>query len=145
MEAPVSQILAYKGTRVECVASTATVCEAVARMNDRNIGAVVVLDGERPIGIFTERDVLTRIVGRRLDGARTSVTEVMTRSLVTISPATTVHDAMRIVTDTRCRHLPVLHEGQLVGLISIGDLTRWVVVDQQRTIEDLTDYICRTG
>ncbi len=145
MDAPVSKILADKGTHVENVSPTATVAAAVARMNERNIGSLLVLDDGRPVGIFTERDVLTRVVGYQLEPAETPVSEVMTNSVITITPDTTIRDAMMIVTDTRCRHLPVVRDGKVVGMISIGDLTRWVVRDQQRTIDDLTDYICRAG
>jgi CBS domain-containing protein len=144
MNAPVEKILEQKGPRVETVAPQAMVIEAVQRMNEKRIGALLVIEGERPVGIFTERDVLTRVVGRRLDPNKTPVSEVMTRQLITINPASTVQEAMMVVTDTRCRHLPVLDGGKLVGMISIGDLTRWVVRDQQRTIDDLYDYVRRT-
>ena len=145
MDSPVSRILADKDGAIESVAASTLVADAVARMNARNIGSVVVLDGDRPIGIFTERDVLTRVVGRGADPTTLRVGEVMTHTIITIRPDTTVREAMMIVTDTRCRHLPVLVDGAVTGMISIGDLTRWVVRAQQRTIDDLTDYICRAG
>ena len=112
-------------------------------MNDRNIGSVLVMDGDRLVGIFTERDVLTRVVPNKLDAASIPVGEVMTRQPITIAPTTTVEEAMMVVSDTRRRHLPVVQLGRVIGVISIGDLTRYVVRDQKRTIDDLIDYVQR--
>jgi CBS domain-containing protein len=145
MEGPVSQILADKGDRIESVSPGTPVSEAVVHMNARNIGALIVMDGTKLVGIFTERDVLTRIVARQLDPQRTPIRDVMTTKLVTIQPETSVGDAMMIITDTRCRHLPVVTDGRVRGMISIGDLTRWMVRNQERQIHDLTDYICRAS
>jgi CBS domain-containing protein len=145
MEGPVSQVLADKGDRIESVSPGTPVSEAVAQMNAHNIGALIVMDGTKLVGIFTERDVLTRIVAHQLDPQRTPIREVMTKKLVTIQPECSVREAMMIITDTRCRHLPVVTDGRVRGMISIGDLTRWMVRDQERQINDLTDYICRAG
>lgn len=143
MHNEVRAILEDKGRDVVTVESTANVLEAVARMNDAGIGAVVVVDGERTVGIFTERDVLVRVVSRQRNPAATPVVEVMTAEMVTIDPSTTVGEAMHIITERRCRHLPVFDGGRLVGLISSGDLTRWVVRDQQGRISDLEIYVMR--
>jgi CBS domain-containing protein len=97
----------------------------------------------RPVGIFTERDVLVRVVAAGLDPNRTVVHEVMTQNPVVIRSDMTVNEAMRVITERRCRHLPVIDRGELRGLISIGDLMSWLVRDQQRTIEDLYDYVTR--
>ena len=146
----VAHVLAHKGRHVETVGPEATVLEAVVRMNERRIGSVLVADTYapgrpyRPIGIFTERDVLVRVISQGRDPATTRVGEVMTENPVTVHASTSVVDAMRLVTDKRCRHLPVLDDAGLCGLISIGDLTKWVVRDQQRTIDDLHDYLRRT-
>jgi CBS domain-containing protein len=137
----VGAVLADKGSQVHTIAPGATVADAVARMNELRIGALLVIDNGRPVGIFTERDVLVRVVAERRDPASTGVVEVMTRRLVSIAPTTTVEDAMVIVTESRCRHLPVIDAGTLCGLVSIGDLTRWVVRDQQHRIADLVGYI----
>lgn len=141
MHDQIARVLEHKGHHVETTAIDATATEAVERMNACRIGALVVLEGGRPVGIFTERDVLVRIVASGLDPRTTRVGDVMTRDPVMIRSDETVADAMRIITDHRCRHLPVLDERGLCGLISIGDLTSWVVSDQQRTIYDLHDYI----
>jgi CBS domain-containing protein len=143
MNEPVSKLLEQKTERLEVVEPQTSIAEAIARMNQRHIGSVLVMDGERLVGIFTERDVLTRVVPQELDPRRTPVGEVMTRQPVTIAPTNTVQEVMMLMTDTRKRHLPVLQGGKVVGLLSIGDLTRWVVRDQQRTIDDLTDYVQR--
>lgn len=146
----VGSVLALKGRHVETVSADATVLEAVARMNERRIGSVLVAATYRPgepygpVGIFTERDVLVRVVARGLDPATTYVRDVMTVELVTIRADTTVAEAMRIITERRCRHLPVVDATGLCGLISIGDLTKWVVHDQQQTIEDLNGYLRRS-
>jgi CBS domain-containing protein len=143
MDEPVSKLLEQKTEGVESVTAQTSVGEAIARMNSKRIGSILVMDGERLVGIFTERDVLTRVVPQQLDPRRTPVGEVMTRQPVTITPSTTLQDAMMMMTDSRKRHLPVVQGGKVVGMISIGDVTRWMVRDQQRTIDDLTDYVRR--
>jgi CBS domain-containing protein len=143
MNEPVVRILEQKTERLETVSPETSIADAVARMNQRRIGAVLVMEGDHMAGIFTERDVLTRVVPQQLDPRRTSVSEVMTRHPVTISPGTTIQEAMVVMTEQRKRHLPVVQGGRVVGLVSIGDVTRWMVGDQQRTIEDLKDYVLR--
>jgi CBS domain-containing protein len=143
MNEAVTTLLAEKAEMLEVVKPATTILEAITRMNQRRIGSVLVMEGDRLAGIFTERDVLTRVVTGRLDPAKTPVAEVKTRQPVTIKPTTTVREAMMVVTDTRRRHLPVVAEGKVLGMVSIGDLTRWIVRNQQREIEDLTDYVMR--
>lgn len=147
MQEPIRNVLALKGREVAKVAQAETVLAAVEQMNQRHIGSVIVVaelkPGARPIGIFSERDVLMRVIARGLVPARTVVGEVMTRELCTISCDATVMEAMMVMTDRRCRHLPVMEGDQLAGVVSIGDLTSWMVRHQQRTIEDLQDYMHR--
>ena len=143
MNDPLERLLESKTGGLETVEPQTSVMDAVARMNQRSIGSVLVMEGERLVGIFTERDVLTRVVPRQLDPNRTPVSEVMTRQLVTVSPSTTVQEAMMVVTDTRHRHLPVVQGGRVMAMVSTGDLTRWMVRDQQRTIDGLVDYVRR--
>jgi len=140
----IAKVLELKGSSVETVTPETTVLAAVQQMNHRKIGALLVTDRGRPIGIFTERDVLVRVVAAGLDPKTTPVNEVMTRSPVVIRSDVTVSEAMFVITQKRCRHLPVIDDSGLRGLISIGDLTSWVVRDQQRTIEDLHDYMTRS-
>jgi CBS domain-containing protein len=140
----ITNVLELKGSDVETVAPETMVLAAVHQMNRRKIGALLVTDRGKPIGIFTERDVLVRVVAAGLDPKTTPVNEVMTRNPVVVRSNVTVSEAMFVITQKRCRHLPVIDDTGLRGLISIGDLTSWVVRDQQRTIEDLHDYMTRS-
>ncbi len=135
------QVLAEKGSEVYRVPPETTVLDAVRAMNRHRVGAVLVTDGDRPVGIFTERDVLRRVVDAGRDPATTPVAEVMTRDVVCVSPEITVQEAMAVITEKRCRHLPVMEGERLVGLVSIGDLTRWVTRHQRFHIQDLVNYI----
>src|SRR6478672_6822527 len=123
MNAPISAILDRKGRSVFSVLPTMSVADAVAEMNRNRVGSVLVIDGNRLVGIFTERDVLRRIVGAGLDPKRTVLSDVMTAGVLTISPEATIEETMVIFTEKRCRHLPVVQDGRLVGTISIGDIT----------------------
>jgi CBS domain-containing protein len=126
MNTPISALLERKGTAVHAVNANVTISEAVAEMNRHRIGSVVVLDGDRLAGIFTERDVLLRVVGQSIEPNQKRVADVMTRNLITVRPETTVEETMVIFAEKRCRHLPVMEHGRLVGLISIGDISRWI-------------------
>lgn len=143
MQTQLAVVVERKGSTVHVVPPSATVLDAVRKMNQERIGALLVREDEQVAGIFTERDVLTRVIDRGLDPSATPVGEVMTSQLVTVGPRTTVEEAMAVVTDKRCRHLPVMDGDRLVGLVSIGDLTRWVTRHQAWHIEDLVRYITR--
>lgn len=138
---PVSKILAIKGSLVHSTTPEATVAEAVRLMNTKKVGALLVLHYDEPIGMFTERDVLNRVVDAGKDPQSTRVKDVMTTQLVVIKPKLSIEDTMRIITQKRCRHLPVIDEGKLLGLISIGDVMRWFVREHEMYIENLLDYI----
>jgi len=133
--------LERKGAVVHAVPGTVTIAEAVAEMNRHRIGAIVVLEGGRLAGIFTERDVLRRVVGAGLDPKMMRVADVMTTNLITITPESTVDDVMLLFSEKRCRHLPVLTNDRLVGLISIGDISRWVSDTHRAEAEHLKSYI----
>jgi CBS domain-containing protein len=141
MNAPVSAILDRKGRNVFSVAPTVSVADAVAEMNLHRVGSVLVVQSGRLVGIFTERDVLRRIVGPGLDPRNVTVEKVMTADVVTITPETTIEDTMAIFTDKRCRHLPVIENGKLAGTISIGDITRWISDHHRAEAEHLKNYI----
>lgn len=143
MNESIAKVLDHKGSNVETVSPDTLVLAAVQRMNDRKIGALLVVEHDLPIGIFTERDVLVRVVAAGLDPRVTPVHQVMTRDPVTVTSRVTINDALRVITERRCRHLPVIDDTGLRGLISIGDLTSWLVREQQRTIADLHDYVTR--
>ncbi|HZZ84861.1 MAG TPA: CBS domain-containing protein [Anaeromyxobacteraceae bacterium] len=142
MDTELRQVLAEKRSgEVQTVTPQMTVSAAVELINARKIGSVLVMDGDRLVGIFTERDVLRRVVGERRDPDRTRVADVMTRELVVMKPTATVRDAMTVVAERRCRHLPIVEEGRLLGVISAGDLNHWLIKDREVHIEQLVDYI----
>jgi CBS domain-containing protein len=141
MSTPISAILDRKGRSVYSVAPTVTVAEAVAEMNLHRVGSVLILEGGRLVGIFTERDVLRRIVGAGLDPRLVNVTKVMTGNVTTIAPEMSIDDAMTLFTEKRFRHLPVMENGQLIGTISIGDITRWLSDHHRAEAEHLKNYI----
>lgn len=123
------------------MAPSATVSEAVDEMNRNRVGSVLVIESGCLVGIFTERDVLRRVVGAGVDPKRTMVAEVMTSEVVKISPDATVEDTMVLFTEKRLRHLPVVSDGKLVGTISIGDITRWMADSHRAEAEHLKNYI----
>ena len=141
MNTSIATILEQKGGSTHTVPHTFTVAEAVREMNRLKIGAVLIMNGSLLVGIFTERDVLKRVVGDGLDPLTTPVTSVMTADVLTIDPETTVEEVMNIFTNKRCRHLPVMRSGHLQGLISIGDVSRWVGSMHRAEAETLRQYI----
>ena len=141
MEIPVAALLERKGSAVHAVESTITIAEAVAEMNKNRIGCVVVLDSGRIAGIFTERDVLRRVVGEGLDPKVMRVADVMTPRVHTIEPDTTVEQTMVLFAERKCRHLPVVDHGRILGLISIGDISRWMADSSRAEAEHLKAYI----
>jgi CBS domain-containing protein len=141
MNAPISAILDRKGRNVFSVLPTISVAEAVAEMNRHRVGSVLVIDEGRLVGIFTERDVLRRVVGAGVDPKTSVVADVMTPGVITISPEATIEETMVLFTEKRCRHLPVVEGRQLVGTISIGDVTRWIADANKAEAEHLKNYI----
>ncbi len=141
MNTPAGALLGRKGSTVFSVAPSTTVADAVHVMNQNKVGCLVVLESDRVAGIFTERDVLTRVVAANLDPRSTRVDEVMTSSVITITAVTTVGEIMNVFTSKRCRHLPVVENNHLLGLISIGDVSRWLVDSHRAEAEHLRRYI----
>ncbi len=139
----VERLLDEKGRDVFSVSPDTTVFDAAKTMADRHIGALLVVEGGKPVGIFTERDILARVLLECKDARAMKVGEAMTKDPVVIGRDTSVKEAMAIMTERRCRHLPVIEDETLVGLVSIGDCTRWVSRDQDYTIKHLNDYIHR--
>jgi len=141
MNTPISALLERKGSAVYTVPASVTIAEAVDEMNRHRIGSVVVLENGQPTGIFTERDVLRRVVGNGLDPKIMRVADVMTANLITIAPETTIEQTMTLFADKHCRHLPVVSDGRLIGLISIGDISRWMADTSRAEAEHLKNYI----
>ena len=137
----VSTLIQEKGAEVVAVPAEESVLNLARLMAEKHIGAVLVREGETPVGIVSERDLTTRVLLPGLDPGATRAREIMTRDLVAVSPSATVQEAMAVMTHQRCRHLPVMEGSELVGLVSIGDCTRWVSRDQSVVIRHLRDYI----
>jgi len=138
---PVSVLLREKSATVYWVNQDSSVDAAVAEMNHHRIGSLMVKSNGRVVGIFTERDVLTRVVASGRDAKVTAVREVMTTDFQWITRETYVEDAMQKMTDKRVRHLPVLEGDTAVGLISIGDITRWLLKLNEMEAENLRRYV----
>jgi CBS domain-containing protein len=136
-----SQLLDLKGHEVYSVKPDTAVIDAIRVMAERHVGALLVLEGGRLVGIVSERDYARKVVllGRSSD--TTPVRDIMTSPVVTIEPDGTVDDAMRLMTERRIRHLPVLRDARVAGIVSIGDLVKSVIAEQRHTIEDLRSYI----
>lgn len=138
----VEDILQRKGHTVHSVAPDDTALEAAKRMNQQRIGAVIVLDPSRGVvGIFTERDILRRVVAECKAPEQTRVGDVMSSPVTCCKPNTTLAECQSVMTQKRLRHLPVVDEGRLVGMISSGDILAQEVEVQQSTIEYLHDYL----
>ena len=134
-------LLEKKGREVATVDREDSVLKAAQQMNQRRIGAVVVRDGDRVVGIFTERDILNRVVAAGLAPGETKAGTVMTSPMAVCRRDTKLSECKSIMTQKRIRHLPVVEEGKLYGLISIGDIMAFEVADQQATIEYLHEYL----
>ena len=137
----VSHILDEKGHEVLGIDADATVLDAVRRMVDANVGALLVMEGGRVVGIFTERDYLRRVALERRDDEQTAVRAVMSSPLVVVNPDTPVDECMAIMTDRRIRHTPVVVESDVVGMISIGDLVKHRSEQQSFELKYLTEFI----
>jgi len=140
--ATVREILQRKGTHVFTIDPEATVWEAACLLNQHKIGSLAVIDGEQIIGLFTERDILRRVVGERRDPEQTRVAEVMTTELFCCTLETTIEEARCAMKDRRIRHLPLVdEERRLQGLISIGDLNAYEASSHEQTIFLLHEYL----
>lgn len=138
----VRDILAIKGCHVLTIGPDASVLDAAVLMNEHKVGSLLVMEDERVIGIFTERDVLTRVVVGRLDPATTRVREVMTSEVVCCQPHSTLEEIRGVMKTRRIRHLPVVDDQwRLCGMVSIGDLNAYDARDHEVTIHILEEYI----
>ena len=138
---PVSLVLRKKGNDIWSVPSDTTVYSAVKMMADKDVGALLVMDGNQFVGMISERDYARKIILMGRSSKDTLVSEILTEPLITISPECSVDEAMRLITTNRIRHLPVVCDGIVHGVISIGDLVQWIAFAQDQTIEELEHYI----
>lgn len=137
----VKQLLQAKGGAVHGIAPEATVFEALRLMADKDVGALVVLSGNALAGILSERDYARKVILLGKSSHDLAVREIMTERVVTVHPAQTVDDCMALMTARRIRHLPVLENDRLLGILSIGDLVKAVIAEQGETIKQLESYI----
>lgn len=137
----ISEILKTKGTQVWAVPPDTTVYNALVLMAEKNIGALCITEGDRLIGIVSERDYTRKIVLRGKSSRTTHVREIVSGHVISVTPESTVEECLHLMTDNRVRHLPVMAGGKLAGLISIGDLVNYIISTQQNTIEQLQTYI----
>ena len=138
---PVSVLLCRKGSDIWSLPSDASVYSAIELMADKHVGALLVIDSGHLVGIISERDYARKVILMGRASKDTFVHEIMTESPITIRPECMVDDAMRIMTDNRIRHLPVVRDETVAGMISIGDLVNWIIFTQEQTIEQLEHYI----
>jgi CBS domain-containing protein len=141
MSDTVGSILRHKGHQVWSVSPDESVFQAISLMADRGIGALAVIADEMLVGIISERDYARKVVLQGKSSRDTRVRSIMTSPVITVSPEYTVDDCMRIVTSERIRHLPVVQDGRVIGVVSIGDLVRKVISTQRETIHYLQQYI----
>jgi CBS domain-containing protein len=137
----IRQLLQEKGAEVSTIDPQATVFEAIKTMADQNIGALVVMEAGRVVGLITERIYAREVVLKGRTSPTTQVGDVMDTSLTIAKPEQTVEDCMAVMTQTRLRHLPVIDQGRLAGLISMGDLVKSIIGHHEFTIEQLVHYI----
>ncbi|GEM_PF-21903 len=137
----IRQLLNAKGHQVWAIAPDALVYEALELMAEKDVGALLVMEGDRLEGIFSERDYARRCILRSRHSKETAVRQIMTANVITISPNATIEDAMALMTRHRIRHLPVVEKGKVVGVVSIGDIVKTVIENQQHVISHLEDYI----
>ena len=137
----VDALLRDKSPTVWSINSDATVFEAIRSMAEKNIGALPVLRDDALIGVISERDYTRKVILKGKSSKNTAVEDIMTRELITVSPEDTITDCVRLMTTRRVRHLPVLSDGKMLGILSIGDLVKWIISQQEATIDQLTKYV----
>jgi CBS domain-containing protein len=138
---PISSILAQKTTALWSVAPETTVFEAIRLMAEKNVGSLLVLADGKLAGLFTERDYTRKVALQGKTSKETKVREIMPAEVLTVTPDDTVEECMRLMTEKRVRHLPVVEDTHVVGLISIGDLVNWIISTQNAHIEQMEQYL----
>ncbi len=137
----VGALLRDKASAIHSIAPTAIVLDAISLMAERNIGVLPVMQNERLVGMLSERDYTRKVILMGRTSRDTQVGEIMTRDPIVVGPEDTVNDCMELMTEQRVRHLPVVEDGRLIGILSIGDLVKWIMSAQTATIEHLTRYV----
>lgn len=137
----IRQVLKSKDNTIWSIGSKATIYEALNVMAEKDIGALLVIDDEKLVGIFSERDYARKVILKGRSSKETSIEELMTRDIYSITPDKTVEECMALMTLARCRHTPVMENDQLIGLVTIGDIVNATITEKQITIDDLKKYI----
>jgi len=137
----VNDILRVKGHDVWSISPDASVYDAIRLMADKKVGALVVMEGSKPVGIVTETDYMRKVILKGRTSQGTSVKAIMTTRVLYVNPEQNIEECMVLMTEKRTRHLPVIVEGKLIGLISIGDVVKSIIDEQRFTIEQLENYI----
>ncbi len=137
----VQQILSSKPVQIFSVNPNTSVLDALKLMTDKNISAVLIMDEEKLLGIFTERDYARKIVLMGKSSKDTLISEAMTSNPITVAPEDSIEHCMQIMTDKHIRHLPIAIETKIAGMISIGDVVKFIIADQKQTISQLESYI----
>ncbi len=140
----IRQLLKRKGSEVWSTSPDASVYEALQLLAEKNIGALVVLRDGELVGVISERDYARKVILHRKTSMKTPVKEIMTEEVITVGTGSTVEEAMILMTDKRIRHLPVVEGEKIVGVVSIGDLVKAIIADQEFTIDQLEKYISGT-
>lgn len=139
--ATIGTLLHHKGSTVWTISANATVFEAIKFLAEKNIGAIPVLEGDRLIGIFSERDYTRKIALEGKSSKTTPVREIISTAVIAVTPHHTIEDAMRLMTEKRIRHLPVMDGDKMVGFVSIGDMVNWIISAQSATIDQMKSYL----
>lgn len=139
--ATIREILNNKGTNVWTITPESTVYDAIQLMAEKNVGALLVMEGERLVGIISERDYTRKVALKGKSSRQTAVREILSGQVIRVTPSHTVEECMRLMTDKRIRHLPVQEGEKTIGVVSIGDLVNWIISAQNTTIQQLQTYI----
>jgi CBS domain-containing protein len=137
----VEMLLTNKGREVWSIAPGATVFEAIEMMNERHVGALPVVEGGKLVGILSERDYARKVILKGRSSRECKVEEIMTRDVICVDAVRKIEECMAVMTQKKIRHLPVMEDGKMVGIVSIGDLVKAIIEEQQFLIEQLENYI----
>jgi CBS domain-containing protein len=137
----IGTILHHKGAKVWTISPGATVFDAIRLLAAKNIGALPVVEGDRLIGMFSERDYTRKVALEGKTSHKTLVREIISTEVISATPQHTIEDCMRLMTDKHIRHLPVLEDGKMVGMISIGDMVNWIISAQNAAIDQMESYL----